>query len=123
MAVVANCRSIDCARHVGRRRSLFPDRFSDPRHLSFVSIIQPLHPFRQLLFISLGVPARGLQILVPENLCQGNQIVAEAGDFPSAIESQQKAIALAMQDSDKEDMQSHLKLYEAGKPYRDEPKK
>jgi tetratricopeptide (TPR) repeat protein len=48
---------------------------------------------------------------------------AEAGDFPNAIESQQKAIALATQESGKQDMQERLELYEAGKPYREEPKK
>ena len=48
---------------------------------------------------------------------------AEAGDFPTAIESQQKAIALSPNESGKQAMQSRLKLYEAGKPYRDEPKK
>ena len=48
---------------------------------------------------------------------------AEAGDFPNAIEWQQKAIALSPNESGKQAMQSHLKLYEAGKPYREEPKK
>jgi tetratricopeptide (TPR) repeat protein len=48
---------------------------------------------------------------------------AEAGDFPNAIKWQQKALAQATQDAEKQEMQKHLKQYQAGKPYREEPKK
>jgi len=39
------------------------------------SITQPLRRLSQLLPIPLRVPARGLQILVPQDLSQRNQIV------------------------------------------------
>ena len=47
---------------------------------------------------------------------------AEAGKFEEAIKWQEKAIELATKESDKEEMRNHLKLYEAGTPYRDSPK-
>jgi tetratricopeptide (TPR) repeat protein len=48
---------------------------------------------------------------------------AEAGDFSNAITWQQKAIEMVPKESDKQVMETYLKLYKAGKPYRDVPKK
>jgi tetratricopeptide (TPR) repeat protein len=46
---------------------------------------------------------------------------AEAGKFDKAVEWQEKAIKLAPDDQ-KEDFGTRLKLYQEGKPYREEPK-
>ncbi len=48
---------------------------------------------------------------------------AEIGDFNSATKWQQKAIKLASDDADREDMRFRLELYKQGKPYRDMPTK
>ncbi len=45
---------------------------------------------------------------------------AEAGEFEQAMKWQLKAIDLSITDNNKTVMQSHLKLYKAGKPYREE---
>jgi len=45
---------------------------------------------------------------------------AEAGQFDKAVEWQQKAIELAP-DDEKADFETRLKLYQEGKPYREEP--
>ena len=44
---------------------------------------------------------------------------AELGDFNSATKWQEKAIELATDESDKEDMKFRLELFKQGKPYRD----
>ena len=46
---------------------------------------------------------------------------AEVGEFEKAVKWQSEAIELAATDNDKHAMQSRLKLYRAGKPYREEP--
>jgi len=46
---------------------------------------------------------------------------AEAGEFEHAVKWQSKAIELATPDYDKAAMQTRLKLYKAGKPYREAP--
>ena len=48
---------------------------------------------------------------------------AEVGDFPNAVKSQEKSLALAVKESDKQEAQKALDLYKAGKPYRNEVKK
>ncbi|HVC97751.1 MAG TPA: tetratricopeptide repeat protein, partial [Pirellulales bacterium] len=45
---------------------------------------------------------------------------AEAGQFDKAVEWQEKAVELAPDD---DDFETRLKLYQEGKPYREEPKK
>lgn len=45
---------------------------------------------------------------------------AETGDFSNAIKWQEKAIALTK--TDKQEMQIHLDLYQAGKPFREQPR-
>jgi len=45
---------------------------------------------------------------------------AESGQFDKAVESQEKAIELAP-DDEKADFETRLKLYQEGKPYREEP--
>jgi len=46
---------------------------------------------------------------------------AEVGEFEKAVKWQSEAIELSATDNDKHAMQSRLKLYRAGKPYREEP--
>ena len=46
---------------------------------------------------------------------------AETGDFATAIKWQEKAIELTK--TEKQEMQEHLELYKAGKPFREKPKK
>ena len=46
---------------------------------------------------------------------------AEAGEFEHAVKWQSKAIEQATSDYDKATMQTRLKLYKAGKPYREAP--
>ena len=48
---------------------------------------------------------------------------AEAEKFDKAIEFQLKAVEMATSDKEKNDMRERLKLYQAGKPYRDVKKK
>jgi tetratricopeptide (TPR) repeat protein len=48
---------------------------------------------------------------------------AELGDFSSAIKWQEKAIELAIEDSNKADMRLRLDLYKNDKPYRETPNK
>jgi tetratricopeptide (TPR) repeat protein len=48
---------------------------------------------------------------------------AEVGEFKQAVKWQSKAIELTADENDKAAMQSHLKLYKAGKPYREEKDK
>jgi hypothetical protein len=45
------------------------------------------------------------------------------GDFKSAIKWQEKAIELATEDSEKQEMLIRLGFYTEGKPYRDMPKR
>jgi tetratricopeptide (TPR) repeat protein len=47
---------------------------------------------------------------------------AECGDFAKAVEWQQKAIDMALEDDVKADFRGRLELYQAGKPYREERK-
>ncbi len=44
---------------------------------------------------------------------------AQLGDFTNAVTYQEKAIALATNAAEKQELRSHLTLYKAGKPYRD----
>ena len=46
---------------------------------------------------------------------------SELGDFKSAIQWQEKAIELATEDSEKQEMRLRLVLYKKGAPYRDSP--
>lgn len=46
---------------------------------------------------------------------------AAAGDFPQAVEQQEKAIALVGDPQSTQDMQQRLKLYENKKPFVDKP--
>jgi hypothetical protein len=48
---------------------------------------------------------------------------AEAGDFPKAVEYQQKANKLYTEVEDKKKGERRLELYEQKKPYREEPGK
>jgi tetratricopeptide (TPR) repeat protein len=48
---------------------------------------------------------------------------AEAGDFESAVEWQEKAVDIIFPDALKQDYRARLALYRAGKPYRYVPKK
>ena len=48
---------------------------------------------------------------------------AEAGDFPSAVQWEEKAIGMALSDTEKDSRAGRLALYQTGKPYRYEPKK
>ena len=48
---------------------------------------------------------------------------AEEGDFPSAVQWEEKAIGMALSDTEKDERSGRLALYRAGKPYRYEPKK
>lgn len=48
---------------------------------------------------------------------------AEVGEFKQAVKWQSKAIELTATENDKAAMQSRLKLYKAGKPYREEKDK
>jgi len=45
---------------------------------------------------------------------------AETGDFKRAASLQEKALALSSSDDEKAEMARHLKLYQDGKPYREE---
>jgi tetratricopeptide (TPR) repeat protein len=47
---------------------------------------------------------------------------AETGDYENAVKWQQKATDMA-NDEEKEDYQSRLDVYKAGKPYREDPRK
>jgi hypothetical protein len=46
---------------------------------------------------------------------------AEVGDFGRAVRAQQRAIA-SVDEKDRADFESRLKLYQARQPYRDSPK-
>ena len=48
---------------------------------------------------------------------------AEAGKFDKAVEFQRKAVEMATNDKEKNDMRERLTLYQVGKPYRDVSKK
>ena len=48
---------------------------------------------------------------------------AEAGDFPNAIKCEERAIALTNDEKTKSKRGTHLDLFKAGKPFREEPKK
>jgi tetratricopeptide (TPR) repeat protein len=55
----------------------------------------------------------------PYRLCMLAAAYAESGEFDKAVEWQEKAIELVPDD---DDFPSRLKLYQAKKPYREEPK-
>jgi hypothetical protein len=50
---------------------------------------------------------------------------AETGDFDSAVEFQKKAMSLLVRgeapEQERSDYEARLKLYQSGKPYREEP--
>jgi carboxyl-terminal processing protease len=45
---------------------------------------------------------------------------AEAGDFGNAVKMQSKAVAVNKEPNEKDELQHHLDLYKAGKPYRED---
>jgi Flp pilus assembly protein TadD len=58
----------------------------------------------------------------PESLDTLGAAYAEAGRFPDAIETTRRALELATQQNQAdlaESLSAKVKLYEAGKPYRD----
>jgi len=46
---------------------------------------------------------------------------AESGDFAKAREWAEKAIAMARDDKDKQELRARLELFKQNKPYREEP--